>query len=182
VSRMLGMGDVLSLIEKAEQVVDKDEAAQLEQKLRTNSFTLGDFRSQLRMLKRMGPLESVLGMIPGLGNLKAAADQAPDEKQLSRVEAIVSSMTPAERDDHTLLNGSRRKRIARGSGTSVEDVNRLVKQFVEMRRVMQMLGQGGPGAMKKGMAAAMQGAPAGVPMRGGRKKKKGGPWGLIKSR
>ena len=179
VSRMLGMGDVQSLIEKAEQVVDRDEAAQLEERLRTNTFTLDDFWSQLRALRRMGPLESVLGMIPGLGNLKAAAEQAPDEKQLSRVEAIVSSMTPAERQDHALLNGSRRKRIARGSGTPVEDVNRLVKQFVEMRRMLQMMGQGGATAMKKRMAALPRAE--GMPGRGGKRRKKGGPWGLIKS-
>ena len=178
VSRMLGMGDVLSLIEKAEQVVDRDEAAELEAKLRTNTFTLDDFRSQLRVLRRMGPLESVLGMIPGLGDLKAAAGQAPDEKQLSRVEAIVSSMTPAERQEHSLLNGSRRRRIARGSGTAVEDVNRLVKQFVEMRRMLQTMGQGGATAIKKGMAALPR--TGGMPRRGGKRKKKGGPWGLIR--
>ena len=175
VSRMLGMGDVLSLIEKAEQVVDKDEAEQLEQKLRTNAFTLDDFRRQLRTLRRMGPLESVLGMIPGLG--KVAAEQAPDEGQLRRVEAMVSSMTLAERTDHTLLNRSRRRRIARGSGTSVEDVNRLVKQFVEMRRVLQMVGQRGPAAMQKGMVTAPRSGTVGR-----KKRKKSGPWGLIKSR
>ena len=181
VSRMLGMGDMLSLIEKAEQVVDKDEAAQLEEKLRTNAFTLDDFRKQLKALRRMGPLESVLGMIPGMGDVKAAVAQAPDEKQLGRVEAIVSSMTPAEREDHTLLNGGRRRRIARGSGTSVEDVNRLVKQFVEMRRMIQVMAQGGAGAMRKGAPALPKAAMAGM-ARGGRPRKKGGPWGLIKSR
>jgi signal recognition particle subunit SRP54 len=181
VSRMLGMGDVLSLIEKAEQVVDRDEAARLEEKLRTNAFTLDDFRKQLRTLRRMGPLESVLGMIPGLGNVKDAVAQAPDEKQLGRVEAIVSSMTAGEREDHTLLNGSRRRRIARGSGTSVEDVNRLVKQFVEMRRMLQMMGQGGGATARKGAPALPQAAVAGV-ARGGRRRKKGGPWGLIRSR
>jgi signal recognition particle subunit SRP54 len=178
---MLGMGDVLSLIEKAEQVVDRDEAARLEEKLRTNAFTLDDFRKQLRTLRRMGPLESVLGMIPGLGNVKDAVAQAPDEKQLGRVEAIVSSMTAGEREDHTLLNGSRRRRIARGSGTSVEDVNRLVKQFVEMRRMLQMMGQGGGATARKGAPALPQAAVAGV-ARGGRRRKKGGPWGLIRSR
>ena len=114
VSRMLGMGDVLSLIEKAEQAIDKDEAEQLEEKLRKNEFTLDDFRTQLKTIRRMGPLESVLGMIPGLGNLKQLADNKPDEKQMGRVEAIICSMTPAERRDHTMINGSRRKRIARG--------------------------------------------------------------------
>ena len=113
VSRMLGMGDVLSLIEKAEQAIDKDEAEQLEEKLRKNEFTLDDFRSQLKTIQRMGPLESVLGMIPGLGNLKQLADNKPDERQMGRVEAIICSMTPDERRNHTIINGSRRKRIAR---------------------------------------------------------------------
>ncbi|HEV8396445.1 MAG TPA: signal recognition particle protein, partial [Vicinamibacterales bacterium] len=149
VSRMLGMGDVLSLIEKAEQAIDQDEAEQLEEKLRKNKFTLDDFRKQLKTIKRMGPLESVMGMIPGMGQLKQMAENRPDEKQLSRVEAIISSMTAAERSDESLLNGSRRKRIARGSGTSVEDVNRLVKQFGEMKKVLQMMG---------GMQAMQQGA------------------------
>src|SRR6187402_3262934 len=148
VSRMLGMGDVLSLIEKAEQAIDEDEAEALEDKLRKNEFTLDDFRKQLKTIKRMGPLESVLGMIPGMGQLKQLAENKPDEKQLGRVEAIISSMTAAERRDDSLLNGSRRKRIARGSGTSVEDVNRLVKQFNEMKRVLQMMG---------GMQAVQQG-------------------------
>src|ERR1041384_1923931 len=148
VSRMLGMGDVLSLIEKAEQAIDKDEAEALEEKLRKNQFTLDDFRKQLKTIKRMGPLESVLGMIPGMGQLKQAVANAPDEKQFARLEAIVSSMTPDERRDESLLNGSRRKRIARGSGTSVEDVNRLVKQFGEMKKVLQMMG--GMQALQKG--------------------------------
>ena len=181
VSRMLGMGDVLSLIEKAEQAIDKDEAEQLEEKLRKNAFTLDDFRSQLKTIRRMGPLESVLGMIPGLGNLKQLADNKPDEKQMGRVEAIICSMTPAERRDHTIINGSRRKRIAAGSGTRVEEVNRLLKQFTEMRRVLQMIGQGGMPKIGPGMK--MPALPAKVRSAGtGRKRKKGGPWGLIKTR
>ena len=185
VSRMLGMGDVLSLIEKAEQAIDKDEAEQLEEKLRRNQFTLDDFRKQLRTIRKMGPLESILGMLPGMGNLKQLADAKPDEKQLGRVEAIIGSMTPEERRNDKILNGSRRKRIARGSGTSVEEVNRLLKQFTEMRRVLQMIGQGGMPAMKgmKGMPklpAMPQGG--GATAGGGRKRKKGGPWGLIKTR
>src|SRR6187455_2363693 len=153
VSRMLGMGDVLSLIEKAEQAIYQDEAADLEDKLRKNEFTLDEFRKQLKTIRRMGPLESILGMIPGLGNLKQLADNKPDEKQMGRVEAIIGSMTPAERENDKIINGSRRKRIAGGSGTSVEDVNRLLKQFNEMKRVLQMIGQGGLPAMKgmKGM-------------------------------
>ncbi len=140
---MLGMGDVLSLIEKAEQAIDQDEAEQLEEKLRKNEFTLDDFRKQLKTIRRMGPLESILGMIPGLGNLKQLAENKPDEKQMGRVEAIICSMTPDERRNDKIINGSRRKRIATGSGTSVEEVNRLLKQFTEMRRVLQMMGQGG---------------------------------------
>ena len=182
VSRMLGMGDVLSLIEKAEQAIDQDEAEQLEEKLRKNAFTLDDFRKQLKTIRKMGPLESVLGMIPGMSGLKQAAENRPDEKQLGRVEAIISSMTPAERSNDKIINGSRRKRIANGSGTSVEDVNRLLKQFNEMKRVLQMIGQGGLPAMKgmKGMKLPQmpQGGFAGA----GKKRKKGGPWGLIKTR
>ncbi len=181
VSRMLGMGDVLSLIEKAEQAIDKDEAEQLEEKLRRNEFTLDDFRSQLKTIKRMGPLESVLGMIPGLGNLKQLADNKPDEKQMGRVEAIICSMTPAERRDHTMINGSRRKRIARGSGTSVEEVNRLLKQFTEMRRVLQMIGQGGMPKLVPGMKLPSM-PPRAASGHPGKKRKKGGPWGLIKTR
>ena len=180
VSRMLGMGDVLSLIEKAEQAIDKDEAEELEEKLRKNEFTLDDFRTQLRTIKRMGPLESVLGMIPGLGNLKELAQNKPDEKQLGRVEAIIGSMTPAERRNESLLNGSRRKRIASGSGTTVEEVNRLLKQFTEMRRMLQMIGQGGMPGLGKGMKLPQMQRASGAAS--GKKRKKGGPWGLIKAR
>src|SRR5512133_2318128 len=113
VSRLLGMGDVLSLIEKAEQAIDQDEAERLEAKIRQDDFTLEDFRDQLRTIRKMGPLENILGMIPGMGNLKQLAENKPDEGQLSRIEAIINSMTPAERGDYRLINGSRRKRIAR---------------------------------------------------------------------
>jgi signal recognition particle subunit SRP54 len=183
VSRMLGMGDVLSLIEKAEQAIDQDEAEQLEEKLRKNAFTLDDFRKQLKTIRRMGPLESVLGMLPGMGNLKLAAENRPDEKQMGRIEAIIGSMTAAERQNDKIINGSRRKRIASGSGTSVEEVNRLLKQFNEMKRVLQMIGQGGLPAMTgmKGMKLPPmpQGGGFAAP---GKKRKKGGPWGLIKTR
>ena len=182
VSRMLGMGDVLSLIEKAEQVIDREEAEALEQKLKTSSFTLDDFRTQLKTIRRMGPLENLLGMIPGMGALKQAAEHKPDEKQLGRVEAIISSMTPQERKNHLLLNGSRRKRIAQGSGSSVEDVNRLVKQFTEMQKVLKMMGQGGLPGMAKGMKAMPRMPQGAMAMPEGRKRKKGGPWGLIKTR
>ena len=187
VSRMLGMGDVLSLLEKAEQAIGEGEAEELEAKLRKNQFTLDDFSKQLRTIRKMGPLESVLGMIPGMSSVKQLAENKPDEKQLGRVEAIISSMTAKERHDESLLNGSRRKRIARGSGTTVEEVNRLLKQFTEMKRVLQMIGQQGAfGAMKGAMAGGRQMPGGGLPPAafGGMKKKgkKGGPWGLIKAR
>jgi signal recognition particle subunit SRP54 len=184
VSRILGMGDVLSLIEKAEQAIGEDEAEKLEEKLRKNQFSLDDFRTQLRTLKRMGPLESILGMIPGLGNLKELAQNKPDEKQLARIEAIISSMTPAERKNDQIINGSRRKRIASGSGTSVEDVNRLLKQFAEMKKMLQMFSRGGSAAVRnmKGMPKIQQHEGFQTPHGAGKKRKKGGPWGLIKSR
>ncbi len=183
VSRMLGMGDVMSLIEKAEQAIDQDEAEQLEEKLRKNAFTLDDFRKQLKTIRQMGPLESVLGMLPGMGNLKQAAENRPDEKQLGRVEAIIGSMTADERRNDKIINGSRRKRIAKGSGTSVEDVNRLLKQFNEMKRVLQMIGQGGLPAMKGMKGMKLPQMPQGGGFAGaGKKRKKGGPWGLIKTR
>ena len=164
VSRMLGMGDVLSLLEKAEEVIDQGDAEKLEAKIRKGGFTLEDFRDQLRMLKRMGPLDKILGMLPGMGGMKELAGQKPDEKQLGRIEAIINSMTPEERKFADLLDGSRRKRVARGSGTTVEDVNRLLKQFVEMQRMLKMVGQ-------------MTGEPiAAAP----KKKKKKGPFSLMK--
>jgi signal recognition particle subunit SRP54 len=156
VSRMLGMGDVLTLIERAEAALDDDTREKLEKKTRLDDFTLEDFADQLKTLKKMGPLEQVLGMIPGMGALKQAAKAGAqvDDKQLSRVQAIISSMTPAERNDHQLLNGSRRKRIARGSGTTVEDVNRLLKQFVEMRKMLKTMA--GAGGGRKGQQRMMQ--------------------------
>src|SRR5882672_4700753 len=137
VSRVLGMGDVLSLIEKAEQAITEEDAERLEEKIRANEFTLDDFRDQLKMIKKMGPLESIIGMIPGMGNVKALADNKPDEKQMSRIEAIIGSMTPDARRKQHIINGSRRKRIARGSGTTVEEVNRLLKQFVQMQKMLK---------------------------------------------
>jgi signal recognition particle subunit SRP54 len=158
VSRVLGMGDVLSLIEKAEEAVSIEDAEKLERKIRQDDFTLEDFRDQLRTIKKMGPLEQIIGMLPGMGQIKelAANREAVDDKQLGRVEAIINSMTPKERRNHQLINGSRRKRIARGSGASVEDVNRLLKQFVQMKKMLKQLGgmagigkkRGGLGMMK----------------------------------
>jgi signal recognition particle subunit SRP54 len=149
VSRVLGMGDVLSLIEKAEQAIDVEDAARLEEKLRNDEFTLEDFRDQLRTIRKMGPLESIIGMIPGMGNIKQLAENKPDENQLNRIEAIIGSMTLGERRNHQIISGSRRKRIAKGSGTSVEDVNRLLKQFVEMRKMLKALGVAGGGGRRK---------------------------------
>jgi len=140
VSRLLGMGDVLSLIERAEAAIEGDDAARLDEKIRANEFTLEDFRDQLRTIRKMGPLEQIMGMLPGMGSLKALAEHKPDERQLSRVEAIIGSMTPEERRKQYIINGSRRKRIAKGSGTSVEEVNRLLKQFVQMQRMLKSLG------------------------------------------
>jgi signal recognition particle subunit SRP54 len=140
VSRLLGMGDVLSLIERAEQAIDVEEAQKLEEKVRKDEFTLEDFREQLQAIKKMGPLEQIIGMIPGMGNIKQLAQQKPDDAQIGRIEAIISSMTPQERRRSDIINGSRRKRIARGSGTSVEEVNRLLKQFVQMRKMLKVMG------------------------------------------
>jgi signal recognition particle subunit SRP54 len=142
VSRVLGMGDVLSLIEKAEEAVSVEDAEKLEEKIRKNSFTLEDFRDQLRTIKKMGPIEQILGMLPGMGNLKEmqAARGQVDDKQLARVEAIINSMTVKERNNHQLINGQRRKRIAKGSGTTVEEVNKLLKQFVQMQKMLKQLG------------------------------------------
>ena len=159
VSRVLGMGDVLSLIEKAEEAVSMEDAEKLEEKIRKNAFTLEDFRDQLRTIKKMGPIEQILGMLPGMGNLKqmAAAKGQVDDKQLGRVEAIINSMTPKERNNHQLINGQRRKRIARGSGTSVEEVNKLLKQFVQMQKMLKQLGGMAGLAKKKGGMSAMKG-------------------------
>jgi signal recognition particle subunit SRP54 len=158
VSRVLGMGDVLSLIERAEAAIDVEDAERLEEKIRANDFTLEDFRDQLKTIKRMGPLEQIMGMLPGMGNLKALAENKPDEKQIARVEAIINSMTPEERRKQHIINGSRRKRIAKGSGTSVEDVNRLLKQFVQMQKMLKQLGgmAGLAGGGKKGRRQAME--------------------------
>jgi signal recognition particle subunit SRP54 len=143
VSRVLGMGDVLSLIEKAEEAVSMEDAAKLEEKIRRDDFTLDDFRDQLRTIRKMGPLEQIIGMLPGIGgamrDLKAQKDQI-DERQMLRVEAIINSMTAKERRNHQIINGQRRKRIAKGSGVSVEEVNKLLKQFVQMKKMLKAMG------------------------------------------
>ena len=142
-SRILGMGDVLSLIEKAEQAIDEETAAELEQKLRKASFTLEDFQEQLQQIKKLGSLDSIISMIPGM---KKANLPSVDDRELKRVEAIISSMTLEERRNHLIINGSRRKRIARGSGAEVGDVNRLIKQFTQTQKMMKSL----MGGQKKG--------------------------------
>ncbi len=135
-SRILGMGDVLSLIEKAEAFVDMDEAEKLAKKLKKNQFTFTDFLGQLNQIKKMGPLDQLMGMIPGM-NSKALKGLSADNKELKHIEAIIQSMTPRERDKPVLINGSRRLRIANGSGTSVQEVNRLLKQFEQMKKMMK---------------------------------------------
>src|SRR3712207_634026 len=139
--RILGMGDVLSFIEKAESQIEEDEAKELERKLRKNQFTLEDFLDQLKRVRKMGPLTSLLGMIPGLAGHQLSKMQV-DERELDRVEAIILSMTPEERRRPELIKGSRRLRIAKGSGTTVQQVNQLVKQFGEMRKMMKGLSSG----------------------------------------
>jgi signal recognition particle subunit SRP54 len=152
--RILGMGDVLSLIEKAEAVIDRDQAADLEKKLRKEGFTLETFRDQLHSIKKMGSMESLLKLIPGAGKAMAQVKdmQLPDQ-ELKRIEAMINSMTPRERRDHKLINGSRRLRIAKGSGTSVQEVNKLLKRFTEAQKMMKKMQQLGP----KGLKGLMRG-------------------------
>ncbi|MDC0223927.1 signal recognition particle protein [Deltaproteobacteria bacterium] len=137
-SRILGMGDMLSLIEKVEDSVSEREALQIKKKLKSNEFTLEDFRDQLRSMRKMGSMKDVIGMLPGM-NSSAMKDANVDENKLVHIDAIISSMTIKERQNHKLINGSRRMRIAKGSGTSVSEINRLLKQFVQMRKMMQKL-------------------------------------------
>jgi signal recognition particle subunit SRP54 len=149
VGRILGMGDVLGLIEKAEQVVDREKAEEQVRKLRRGEFTLEDYRDQLSQVRKLGPLESVLSMIPGLGQAAKDVDTQQGERDLKHALAIIDSMTPLERREPSVLNGSRRKRIAKGSGTHVEDVNRVIKQFVQARKLMKQFGGGGATKMMK---------------------------------
>ncbi|MBM7586805.1 signal recognition particle subunit SRP54 [Bacillus pakistanensis] len=151
-SRILGMGDVLSLIEKAQANVDEEKAKELEQKMRTMSFTFDDFLDQLGQVKQMGPLDELIKMLPGANKMKGLDKISVDDKQLVHVEAIIQSMTKEEKQHPEVINAGRRKRIARGSGTSIQEVNRLLKQFEEMKKMMkQMSGMQGKGKMKKGM-------------------------------
>jgi len=141
-SRILGMGDVLSLIEKAEQQVDEHQAEDLQRKLEGDRFTLEDFLQQMRQVRKMGPLSGLIGMLPGMGGMKQLKGVDVDEGELDRVEAIILSMTPEERANPGVINGSRRKRIAAGSGTRVQNVNQLVKQFDQMRKMMRQMVSG----------------------------------------
>jgi signal recognition particle subunit SRP54 len=141
-NRILGMGDILSFIEKAEEAIDKKKAVEMQRKLIENDFTLEDFRDQLRQIRKLGPLESLLGMMPKVGILKELKDAKVDEKEINRVVAIIDSMTPRERDNHMIVNGSRRRRIAKGSGTSVQEVNQLLKQYAQAKKMMKSFSGG----------------------------------------
>ena len=144
-SRILGMGDMLSLIEKAQKAFDEKQALKFQEKLVKDEFSLEDFREQLRQIKKMGSLEEILSMIPGLGQMKQFKQFKPDEQELVRTEAIIDSMTPEERRNYTMINASRRRRIAKGSGTSVQEVNKLLKSYDQMRKMLRNLKKGGKG-------------------------------------
>ncbi len=143
--RILGMGDIVSLVEKAQEQYDEDEARKLQKKIAKNQFNFDDFLAQLQQIKKMGNVKDLMGMIPGMG--KAVKDLDLDDDAFKGVEAIIYSMTPAERDNPAILNGSRRKRIARGAGTNITEVNKLVKQFEDTRKMMRMMSKGGKGKM-----------------------------------
>jgi signal recognition particle subunit SRP54 len=150
-SRILGMGDVMTMIERAQEAVDVKEAAALEKKLRKNQFTLDDFKNQLAQVRKMGSLSDLIGMIPGMGKLKQMKNFEVDDRELVRIEAIINSMTPQERRQHAIINGSRRKRIARGSGTTVQDVNQLLKNYTQVLKMMKKLNKGGLRGLGRGM-------------------------------
>ena len=141
-SKILGMGDMLSLIEKAQTIVDEKQAVELEKKLRKNQFTLEDFRDQMIQVRKMGSLPDLIKMIPGFGNVKQLQSLKVDERELVRIEAIINSMTPQERRQHSIINGSRRKRIAKGSGTSVQAINRLLKNYTQVMKMMKKINKG----------------------------------------
>jgi signal recognition particle subunit SRP54 len=149
--RILGMGDVLSLIEKAEESVDQEQAAELAEKIRKDEFTLNDFRDQLKQIRQMGPLDQILGMLPNMGPLRGINQMKVDEKELVHIEAIINSMTSEERRNHQILSGSRKKRIARGSGRPVQEINQLLKQYVEARKLMRSLSRGIMPRMLRGL-------------------------------
>ncbi len=149
--RILGMGDVLSLIEKAEESVDREQAAELAEKIRKDEFSLDDFRDQLKQIRQMGPLDQILGMLPNMGPLRGINQMKVDEKELIHIEAIINSMTAKERRNHQILNGSRKKRIARGSGRPVQEINQLLKQYVDARKLMKSLSRGIMPRMLRGL-------------------------------
>jgi signal recognition particle subunit SRP54 len=158
--RILGMGDVLSLIERVEETIDQKQAEEMQRKLIEDDFTLGDFRDQMKQIRKLGPLESILGMMPQVGMMKDLKNVKVDENEINRLVAIVDSMTPKERSNHMIINGQRRKRIAKGSGTSVQEVNTLLKQYAQMRKMMKSLTGGGGGFLGKRLAKMM---PPGMP-------------------
>jgi signal recognition particle subunit SRP54 len=164
-SRILGMGDMLSLIERAEGQLDKEQSEELERKIRKNEFTLDDLNDQIKQIRKMGSMRSILGMLPGIG--KQVRDAQIDEGQLDRVQAIILSMTPKERREPAVIDGSRRKRIAAGSGTSVQQVNQVLQQYRQMRKLMKQFATGGVPAMPNGMPAG-----GARPSKGSRKKHK----------
>jgi signal recognition particle subunit SRP54 len=149
--RILGMGDVLSLVERAQEVVDEKQAARMEEKLRKAQFTLEDFLEQIQQVQKMGPMGQLMSMIPGMGGMANQAQEAVDRGDLRRVEAIIRAMTPRERRDPTIINGSRRRRIAAGSGTATTDINRLIKQHAELQKLMKQLAGGGRRAAMSGL-------------------------------
>jgi len=151
--RILGMGDVLTLVERAQEAFDEKQAAEMQEKLAKASFTLEDMLEQMQQIRKMGPLGQVISMVPGMGGLAKEAQAAVDRGELARTEAIIRAMTPRERRDPAVLNASRRRRIAAGSGTSLPEVNRLVKQFDEMRKLMKQFS----GAQRRGAPAALMG-------------------------
>ena len=150
-SSILGMGDVLTLIEKAQDTVDEKKAAELEKKLRKSQFTLEDFRDQMVQVRKMGSIGDIMKMIPGMGKLKQMKNLDVDESEFVRIEAIINSMTPRERQQHSIINGSRRKRIAKGSGTRVQDVNRLLKNYTQILKMLKKFNKGGMNGMQRGM-------------------------------
>ncbi len=149
-SRILGMGDILTLVEKAQTAIDEKTAREFERKIRKDSFTLNDLKKQLGQIKKMGSLQDILGMIPGLGKIKALKNAKPDESELVRITAIIDSMTEKERLNYKIIDGQRRKRIARGSGTSVQDVNKVLRHYVEMRKMMKKFTKGGMKSLMRG--------------------------------
>ncbi len=150
-SRILGMGDVLTIIEKAQSVVDEKKAAELEKKLRKNAFTLEDFRDQMVQVRKMGSMSEIIKMIPGMNKMKQLKNLEVDDKELIKIEAIINSMTPQERHHHTLIKGSRRKRIAKGSGTSVQDINKLLKNYNQVMKMIKNINKGGMRGFGAGM-------------------------------